>query len=110
MSNPHPDYWELRQVLDDAFGQATAGKGTDRHGAAGKPFAHQTIMSELRQLGTNAGHIFQCRKKVLEAHQNWQARGAEWAYQECLGAIVYLAIAASWWRRKFKTEEQTCAD
>jgi len=107
MADQHPDYWELRQVLDDAFADATSGKGQDRHSDGGKPFQHQTIMQELRALGTNAGHIFQTRKKVLEAHQKWQSKGAEWAYQEVLGAIVYLAVAASWWRRKFKTEEQS---
>jgi hypothetical protein len=80
------DYGPLQKVLDEAFLQASHGKGKQCH-ANGKPFIEQPIMTELRLLGP-AGSVQQVRKKVLEA---MNCKDDERAVEDLLGAIVYTA-------------------
>ena len=88
----HPDaYSGLRRVLDMAFGQASQGKGKERH-ANGREFDRQPIMELARMhgLGYPTG---QAAKKLQEAHTLLRLRGKEAAIQEILGAINYAAAA-----------------
>jgi hypothetical protein len=85
-------YAPLRSILDDAFAQASEGKGKDRH-ANGRPFDSQPIMEIGRMVGPG-GHAFQVAKKVQEA-VGMASRGEYAAARaECLGAIVYAAAMA----------------
>jgi hypothetical protein len=97
--NVPPDYAELTAVFADAVAQAAGGKGVERHGK-GLPFERQPLMTELDQMGTPAGMFFQARKKVLELYRNAADRGADWAYNEGLGALVYIASGLLHYRRQ----------
>ena len=81
------DYAPLRRVLELAYGQASGGKGRERH-ANGKPFNEQPIMEIARMVGIGY-QLGQVMKKAQEASRlpNERARA------ELLGAINYLAAA-----------------
>lgn len=78
------DYSSLRAILNDAFDQASIGKGKDRH-ANDKPFGEQPIMV-IRGFGLSFC-TGQAVKKIIEAQNLPWSR----ARAELLGAINYLA-------------------
>lgn len=86
-----PGYDELALTLADAFLQASAGKGSDRH-ANGRRFTEQPICTIGRMLASTCdGEIYQAMKKGQEA-SNMLAKGkTDAAVAELLGAINYLA-------------------
>ena len=94
------NYTALRNVLDEAFKQASAGKGAERH-ANGKPWTEQPIFTIAGQVGDgfNVGQVI---KKVQEAQQ-MAARGEHSkAQHEVLGAIVYAASLHVLWGQEVK--------
>lgn len=84
-----PGYGPLFKVLIEAFSQAAAGKGKERH-ANGLPFLEQPIMVEARMIGLGfpAG---QARKKILEAVKTSEKGEHDRAVADLLGAINYCA-------------------
>lgn len=86
---PDPDYTPLSEVLHEAFAQAAAGKGSDRH-ARGQDFERQPICEISRMAGPGFG-IGQAMKKAHEAMAMHGAGDRESAVFELLGAINYLA-------------------
>lgn len=87
-------YAPLRRVLDEAFAQASAGKGFERHDN-GKPFLEQPIMQLARMhgLGFATG---QASKKCQEAVGMVSRSQLDAAKRELLGSIVYLCAAVMW--------------
>lgn len=84
-------YAPLRRVLDEAYNQASLGKGRERH-ANDRPFTHQPIMEITRMHGI--GFVTgQASKKAQEAVGMMSRGEYEAAHRELLGAIVYLAAA-----------------
>ena len=82
-----PNYDSLRDVLDAALLQASAGKGAERH-ANDLPFEEQRMQSISRLLNSERGMAYQACKKVAEGLDlpTHQAR-----VKELLGAINYIA-------------------
>lgn len=95
-------YEPLLTVLIDALNQAQFGKGKERH-ANDKPFVMQPIITETVALGI-AAPIYQVRKKALETITIENLHGADSAYAEMLGAIVYSAATAWCIKAKENTE------
>jgi hypothetical protein len=86
-----PNYTALAAIFRDAFDQASAGKGKDRH-AQGERFEDQPILDIGRRRGR--GFVLgQAEKKIGEADRmlNRGERGA--ARRELLGALNYIAAA-----------------
>jgi hypothetical protein len=85
-------YWSLRNELQAAFDQSSAGKGKERH-ANGRPFDRQPILelSRLYGPGFAAG---QAAKKTQEALGLFNRGNKDGALAEVHGAIVYLAAVA----------------
>lgn len=81
-------YEELQTVLDDAFNQASAGKGKERH-ANDKAFTDQPLFHLMDDHGVGFA-TGQASKKAGES----LGMDDDKAYHELLGAIVYLAAAA----------------
>lgn len=79
-------YQSLQDVLDEAFQQASAGKGSERHGN-GLPFDQQPMQVISDLLDSDAFMVGQAFKKAQEAMRMEPAA----ARREYLGAIVYLA-------------------
>lgn len=79
-------YEKLASVLRRAYGQASRGKGNDRH-ASGEPFHEQPICAINRLHGSIDGALFQVAKKGHEARRLER----DHAVAELLGAINYLA-------------------
>lgn len=86
-------YDDLRSILDEAYSQASTGKGKERHARGDTPFDRQPIMEIGRMLQTPAGDIFQSMKKAQEAQGMFTRGDYPAADRELLGAIVYLAAA-----------------
>ena len=86
-----PNYETLARILKMAYGQASTGKGKERH-ANGEKFEDQPIMTIAKGhgLGYQTG---QAAKKLQEAHTLLKLRGKHAAIQEILGAINYAAAA-----------------
>ena len=86
----HPLYY----VFFDAMSQAQFGKGEARHGY-GKPFEDQPI-TKITALFGPRGPAFQVAKKTHEAIECLEngTFTQDQAYEEILGAIVYLAAIA----------------
>ena len=80
-------YFTLRYVLNQAFKQASEGKGKDRH-AIDAPFEEQKSCHIARQVGIGYP-IGQAVKKAIES----QRLDIDAAQKEILGAIVYLSMA-----------------
>ena len=82
-----PDYYDLAAILQEAFNQASEGKGKERH-ANGKPWRLQPIAEIGRMVGVgfNTG---QAIKKLQESSR----MKPDAAVRELLGAIVYAASA-----------------
>ena len=79
-------YQSLQDVLDEAFMQASQGKGAERHGN-GLPFGQQPMQVISDLLDSDAFMVGQAFKKAQEAMRMEPAA----ARREYLGAIVYLA-------------------
>lgn len=82
-----PGYEKLEQVLREAFEQASAGKGAERH-ATGQPFEHQPMQKLIDLYGPGFA-LGQAGKKMQESQRMDYAA----AKRELLGAIVYIAGA-----------------
>lgn len=98
----HP-YYELAKVFNDAFIQASYGKGSERHSySVTENYKDQLICEMDRRLDGNAcGPRYQAVKKIYEsARMNPQK-----AVHELLGAINYIAAAII--LLKEQTEEQS---
>lgn len=82
------NYDDLKAVLNEAFEQATRGKGDARH-AAGREIEKQPALaiSALLQDDAGYGHIYQAMKKLQESMRV----PSEQRRAERLGAIVYIA-------------------
>ena len=79
-------YKSLRRVLDEAFNQASAGKGKERHAEQDEPFDRQVICEVRRRVG--GGYTLgQATKKIYESQRLDGERGIA----ELLGAINYIA-------------------
>lgn len=85
------DYSALRRVLDDAFTQASDGKGRDRH-ADGEAF-HDQPWSRITSAVGLGFPLGQAAKKLEEGKRLADAGEPGRAVAEWLGAIVYLAMA-----------------
>jgi hypothetical protein len=96
-------YNKLERVLTRAKGQASEGKGKQRHAKEGEPFEKQKICEITRRVGIGYP-LGQAIKKTIESKR--LPRGAD--VEELLGAINYLAAAIiileEW------SEEQESAD
>lgn len=86
-------YDELRRVFAQAVGQASHGKGKERHAHEGEPFHEQQIVKLARWSGGIGGTVFQACKKALEATRLLDEGSAIRAKSELLGAMNYLAAA-----------------
>lgn len=82
------DYLSLERVLNEAYEQASSGKGKERH-ACSRPFEKQPMLTISELIGDNHGLIYQAIKKSQESIR--MDDGA--ARRELLGAINYLAGA-----------------
>lgn len=83
------NYRCLKDVLDAAFEQASAGKGAERHGQGGVlDFMEQPMMSISALLNTDGGLAYQAIKKIVEARGMKEFARQE---RELLGAINYIA-------------------
>jgi len=84
-------YASLQHVLDNAFRQASEGKGKERHAEEGEPFEKQQIVEIGRRLQGNpaAGPLFQAVKKIYESGRLDDEKGIH----ELYGAINYIAAA-----------------
>lgn len=83
-------YDSLRSVLDEAFAQASKGKGKERHAYSDEePFEKQPICEICTRLGSIDGALFQAVKKIYECKR----LPSERAVNELLGAINYIAAA-----------------
>jgi hypothetical protein len=89
---PCPDdrYPELWAVLMDAWEQATAGKGAERHGTDGR-YEDQPTYWIGKQVGRGF-QLGQALKKIIEAERLEERGDTEAANRERLGAIVYVAF------------------
>lgn len=83
-------YEKLMGVLMDAYSQASAGKGDERH-SDGQPFEDQDMMRIMDRVGADFA-LGQVIKKCVESRR--LTRDAR--RKELLGAIVYLAGAIVW--------------
>lgn len=87
--NIENNYAALRQVLDAAFQQASAGKGAERHGNAGDiPFTEHPMQVISQLLDSDDGLAYQAIKKIREARGFPEFERQE---RELLGAINYIA-------------------
>jgi len=84
-------YETLRDILDAAYKQASAGKGRERH-ANDKPFHDQPIMHIARKRGIGFP-LGQADKKSEEAQGMIERGQVDAAIRELLGSIVYTAAA-----------------
>lgn len=83
-------YEKLMGVLMDAYSQASAGKGDERH-SDGQAFEEQDMMKVMDRVGADFA-LGQVIKKCVESRR--LPRDAR--RKELLGAIVYLAGAIIW--------------
>ncbi|OPY16254.1 MAG: hypothetical protein A4E69_00274 [Syntrophus sp. PtaB.Bin138] len=79
------DYQSLQNVLEDAYRQASQGKGAERH-AKGEPFEEQKICEITRRLigSPIQSLLYQAVKKIYETTRTDPI-------PELLGAINYIA-------------------
>lgn len=100
--NDVPGYETLKLVLEQAFEQATAGKGAERH-ARGNPFEEQHMQTISSMLGSDRGMAFQAIKKLTEGLDFTEPDRRE---RELLGVIVYVAGIIVWHRKQSGTSPQ----
>lgn len=92
MSKPskHSDaYTRLYDVFNQAYEQASNGKGKERHAMDGEPFEHQQIVKLGEWMGSTHFEVGQAVKKAIESTR----MDGDRAVAELLGAINYLAAA-----------------
>lgn len=94
-------YKELRQILDDAYLQASQGKGRERH-ANDLSFEHQPMQRISELFDSDRGMAFQVVKKLREGLDFDEYDRFE---RELLGSIVYLAGIILYRKRKLKEGE-----
>lgn len=82
-----PKYQKLHDVLRQAYDQAAAGKGAERH-ATGQAFHEQPMQTISDMVGSVDGMAFQAIKKIQES-KRLPTRDAQ--VRELLGAINYIA-------------------
>jgi len=83
-------YYELAAVLNDAFIQASCGKGNIRHAYGNEQYEDQLICEMDRRLnGSAVGPRYQAVKKIYESARMEPDK----AIHELLGAINYIAAA-----------------
>lgn len=92
-----PAYASLREVLDHALDQASAGKGKERHAPNGERFEDQRMLSISRLLVSEYGMAYQVCKKVSEG---LILPTTERKVAELLGAINYIAGIVIYLREK----------
>ena len=90
-NNENHPYYDLVEVFNDAFLQASSGKGCVRHSYSFKEnFKDQLICEMDRRLDGNArGPRYQAVKKIYESAR----MDPDSAIHELLGAINYIAAA-----------------
>lgn len=91
-----PGYEQLATVLRDAYEQASAGKGAERH-ARGNPFHEQHMQTISTLLGNDRGMAFQAIKKLTEGLDFPEHERRE---RELLGVINYVAGIIIWHRNR----------
>lgn len=82
------EYAALYRVYEDAYEQASEGKGKERHASEGEAYEDQIICEVTRRLGPGYP-LGQAVKKIYES----QRIGGEKGRAELLGAINYIAAA-----------------
>lgn len=88
-----PEYMALEEHLGEAYNQASAGKGKERHGSMGVFFEDQVICSIGRMLGSVDFELGQAIKKITESKEILKRYGGGKAKAELYGAMNYLAGA-----------------
>lgn len=88
-----PDYSVLQRILDDAFKQASAEKGKERH-EDGRDWPDQPIFTIPKLTGDTGFQSGQAIKKLGESCGMARRGQFDAAYREALGAIVYAASLA----------------
>lgn len=86
-----PGYQGLMEVLMEAYGRATSGKGKERHEGEHPDFEKQDMMQVMDDFGPDFC-FGQVRKKMIESKRMRKSA----ARNELLDAIVYLAGAIIW--------------
>ena len=94
-------YGELRRVLQDAWEQASSGKGHERHDD-GREFQDQLICYIGQQLESTDFQVGQVVKKAIESTR----LGDEAAIRELLGVINYAAAAVILRRRSLRDKQK----
>lgn len=92
-------YTLLNKVLDDAYTQASMGKGKERH-AQDLPFEQQP----MRKIVDLVGVGFALGQAIKKSQESMRLE-PEAAYAELLGAINYLAGAAIYYQDQAKNKE-----
>lgn len=92
-----PGYEALANILEQAYRQASQGKGKERHATSGQPFHAQRMQTSSDAVGSPDGMAYQVIKKMTEGLEFDDRERCE---RELLGAINYLAGIAIWLRRK----------
>lgn len=87
--DPEHPYHFLAEVLVDAYTQAAAGKGAERHAGGDTPFSEQPMQTICRSLGSTQGMTYQMMKKAAESER----MEPEAKVRELLGVINYAAGA-----------------
>ncbi len=95
------DYKSLEDVLDEAYAQASTGKGAERHGG-GLAFELQPMQVISELLGSSDGLAFQAIKKIREG---LTLDTPERQVAEMLGAINYCAGIVIYIRRHHVHED-----
>lgn len=83
------NYGRLNKVFKDAFRQASAGKGKERH-ADDNAFEDQLICQIARQVGTGFTKG-QAIKKIVESTKIRHLKGIDAEIHELHGALNYIA-------------------
>jgi hypothetical protein len=89
-------YHALWLVLDEAYKQASEGKGKERH-SQGEPFEEQPMQAISKLVGSSAGMEFQAIKKIQESTRMAET---DRRIHELLGAINYIAGTIIYLRSK----------
>lgn len=91
MSMNNPYYESLSSVLNEAYDQASCGKGVNRHAYGEEKFENQVICEIAKRLNPTgfSAPLFQAVKKIYESTR----LDSKAAKHELLGAINYIAAS-----------------